>query len=156
DAEIRLAGAVERQGDSVVVNGQVLDRKSGVVLLSHRYERPANPLSAVGPSVGQTLAATVHCALEDRRAARAPLSSEAFALYLNACAAVFEQSRGDRMLAVTRRLVKAAPDFAGAHAMHAIAAALVAEHADTPAEAEPFHAESKAAAERALQLNPRT
>ncbi len=156
DAEMRVAGSVERQGDTLFVNSQILERKSGVVLLSHRYERPAGQLGAAGISVGQTLAATLHCALEDRKAARAPLSSEAFALYLNACAAVFEGAPSERMLSVTRRLVKAAPDFAGAHAMHAIAAARVAEDADTPAEAEPFHKETQEAADRALHLDPKT
>ena len=61
------------------------------------------------------------------------------------------------MLAVTRQLVKVAPKFAGAHAMHSIAAANEAgEMTHSAAEAAALHAESKAAAERALQLDPDT
>ena len=61
------------------------------------------------------------------------------------------------MLAVTRRLVKAAPQLAGAHAMRALAAANAAGEFDrSPAEAAALHAEAKAAAELALKIDPRT
>lgn len=61
------------------------------------------------------------------------------------------------MLAVTRHLVKVAPDFAGAHAMHAMAAGKAAtELKGSPAQAAALHAEAKAAAEQALKIDPRT
>ncbi len=96
--------------------------------------------------------------MEDRKKSRSTVSTEAFGLYLNACAAVFgdDESAG-RMLAVTRRLVKVAPRFAGAHAMHSLAAAKeAAEMTHSAAEAAALHAESKAAAELALQIDPDT
>jgi hypothetical protein len=100
----------------------------------------------------------LHCALQDRKAARTPLSTEAFGLYLNACAGVPSGAAGSgRMLAATRRLVRAAPQFANAHAMHAIAAARAAEEAEhSPALAAALHAEARAAAEQALKLDPKT
>ncbi|MGZ6019121.1 MAG: hypothetical protein ACXWKO_10660, partial [Phenylobacterium sp.] len=158
DSELRIAGAMERDQENYVVNAQVLDRRSGQVLWSDRIVRSPREQASSPGSVAYEISAIVHCALEDRKPARTPVSTEAFGLYLNACAGVFlDGDNAGRMLAVTRRLVKAAPQFAGAHAMHAIAAANAAnELTHSPEEAAALHAEAKAAAETALRIDPRT
>ena len=157
DAELRVAGSVTVEGDHHVFASQVLDRRTGIVLLSSRFERPIASQEHAAAGIAMAIAADLHCALEDRKTSRTPISTEAFSLYLNACAAIFEDLGVDRMLPVTRRLVKAAPRFAAAHAMHGIAAGLAAnETARTPAEAATLHAESAAAARRALRLDPQT
>ena len=156
-AELHVAGTVGREGDTVVTDARILDRKSGVILWNDRIVRPLKAQAAEPDDVAESIAGVLHCALEDRKPSKTPVSTEAFGLYLNACAAVFMGGGHERMLAVTRHLVKAAPDFAAAHAMHSIAAAKAANDLKgSPAESAALHAESKAAAELALKIDPRT
>ena len=158
DAEIRIGGRVGFEGSDYAVEAQIVDSKSERVLWTSRFVRTAPQIQATPGGVGFNVAAVLHCALEDRKRSHSRVSTEAFGLYLNACAAVFgDHESAGRMLAVTRQLVKVAPKFAGAHAMHSIAAANEAgEMTHSAAEAAALHAESKAAAERALQLDPDT
>ena len=156
DAELRIAGTVEYEKSDFATTAQILDRKSGVVLWSDRLtQSPAEQAESPGQIAGE-IAFVLHCAMEDRKLAKRPISTEAFGLYLNTCAGVGDGNPG-RMLAVTRKLVKAAPDFAAGHAMHSIAAANAANDLrHSPEETAALHAESKAAAETALRLNPNT
>ena len=156
DAELRIAGSVGLEAGKYVTTGQIIDRRSGIVLWADRVERTAEAQASSPGDFAAQVAGVLVCTLRDRRLARRPLSTEAMGLYLNACAAVFfGDDDGERMLAVTRRLVKAAPDFAAAHAMHAIGAALVSNKVTTPAEAAALHAESTAAAATAIKLDRR-
>jgi TolB-like protein len=158
DAEVRIAGTVEQEGSTIIVQPQILDRKSGTVLWTDRFERTPRQQQTAPGEVANQVAAVLHCALQDRKVASTPISTEAFSLYLNACAGIFvHEGSWGRMLAATRLLVKAAPSFANAHAMRAIAAANSANEAEhSPAEAAALHAEARAAADQALQLDPRT
>ena len=156
DAELRIAGSVGLEGGKYVTIGQIIDRRSGIVLWADRVERTPQEQASSPGDFGAQVAAVLDCTLKDRKLAKRPLSTEAMGLYLNACAGVFFQDdNGERMLAVTRRLVTAAPGFAGAHAMHAIGAALVANSLKTPAEAAALHAEARAAAATAIKLDRR-
>ncbi len=158
DAELRIGGSVGLDKLDYAFDAQILDRKSARVLWTDRFVRTAQQVQVSPGEVGYIISAVLNCALQDRDRAHSVLSTEAFGLYLNACAAVFahDDSAG-RMLAVTRRLVKVAPGFASGHAMHSIAAGREAEGmAHSPAEASALHAESKAAAELALNLDPDT
>lgn len=155
-AELQVSGSVGAKDHGYVIEARILDRRSGLVLWTDRLVRDAGDMvrSPAEPAAG--IGAVLNCAIEDRKAAKTPISTEAFGLYLNTCAGVFlSDDHGQRMLVVARRLVKAAPRFAGAHAMHAIAAARVAAFMDTPEQANALHAEARAAAERALELDPR-
>ena len=110
DAELRIAGTVEYEKSDFATTAQILDRKSGVVLWSDRLtQSPAEQAESPGQIAGE-IAFVLHCAMEDRKLAKRPISTEAFGLYLNTCAGVGDGNPG-RMLAVTRKLVKAAPDF---------------------------------------------
>jgi hypothetical protein len=154
DSELRVAGTVDRIGGKYVVEAQILDRRSGVVLWSDHFEEGPNASGVLPEEIASAVAFILHCALDDRKAARQPLSTTAFGLYVNACAGVGVHAP-ERMLAVTRRLVKAAPKFAGAHAMHGIAAGLAANDGDrTPAETAALRAEGMSAARKALELDP--
>ncbi len=156
DAELRLTGSVARSAQNAVYEVQVADRASGAVLWSERLPRGAQEEQKSPGGVASVIAAVLHCAIEDRRTARVAVSRAAFGLYLNACASwVLDDDNGQRMLAVTRKLVQAAPRFAGAHAMHSIAAAQVAATTETPAGAAALHAEARTAAETALRLDPK-
>ena len=157
DAELHMLGTVTREADNYVTSAQVVDRKSGVTLWNDRIVRTITEQEAAPDDVAQSIAAVVHCALEDRKPSKTPVSTEAFGLYLNACASVFVGGGHERMLVVTRRLVKLAPQFAGGHAMHSIAAAAIATQIEnSPTQAAALHAEAKAAAELALKIDPRT
>jgi adenylate cyclase len=157
DSELRVTGAAGREGDKYAIDAQILDRKSGVVLWTNRFMRTAQEQDAAPAHTARAISGVLHCALEDRKAAKTPVSTEAFGLYLNACAAVFVGWEPERMLTVARRLVKAAPQFANAHAMHAIAAANAANQSRPGSpETAALRAEAKAAAEQALKLDPRT
>jgi DNA-binding winged helix-turn-helix (wHTH) protein/Tfp pilus assembly protein PilF/TolB-like protein len=157
DAELQVAGSVGRDSGGYVIDARILDRRSGLVLWTDRLIRSRAEIDDAPGETAASIAAVLNCALVDRAGANTPVSTEAFGLYLNACAGVFlADDDGQRMLAVTRRLVKAAPRFAAAHAMHAIAAARVAVSNEVSDEAPALHAEATRAAQEALKLDPRT
>lgn len=157
DAELQVLGSVGLNARNYVVQARIIDRRSGVVLWTDRLMRSRADLTDSPGEPAGTIAAVLNCAIEDRKAAKVPVSTEAFGLYLYACAGVFvSDDQGQRMLAVTRRLVRAAPRYAGAHAMHAIAAARVATSTETREQATALRAEARAAAETALKFDPRT
>lgn len=155
-AELRVAGSVGLEGGKYVTTSQIIDRDSGVVLWADRVERTPEEQARSPGDFAAEVAAVLACTLKDRKLAKTPLSTEAMGLYLKACAAIFsDDDEGERMLAVARRLVKVAPDFAGAHAMHAIGAALVSTSVTTPANAAAMRAEAQAAADKAIKLDRR-
>lgn len=158
DAVFRVAGSVERDGDSYVVNAQVLDVATGQVLWSTRLERPAARLAGFEEEVALAVAAPLQCGLEDRRRFKRPMEPTVFALYLGACHFVVRQGNPQGMLGAARRLVDAAPDEPAAHAMYAIAQAQVAGQVDfAPAdEMASLRASARAAAEHALALEDAT
>lgn len=157
DAELRVAGSVGRVNGSYVFNAQIVDRRSGLVLWDDRILRSPRDVARSPGEPALAIGAILDCAIEDRKAAKTRVSRDAFSLYLYACAGIFlSHDEGQRMLAVTRRLVKAAPRYAGAHAMHAIAAGRIAADTDRGELATALHAEARAAAETALKLDPRT
>jgi DNA-binding winged helix-turn-helix (wHTH) protein len=152
-AELRVVGAIDRIGESFVVNLQVIDRASGIVLWSAKIERPTTD-RGLHEEFGAAAAAVLNCALDEREAAGRPLSQEAFSLFLSACdAGIREQTD---MLAPARQLVAAAPDVAGAHAMYALAAVGVMRKSDSEKTIVAFSEDARLAAERALALNPKT
>jgi DNA-binding winged helix-turn-helix (wHTH) protein len=157
DAELRVTGSVGLEAGKYLIGAQVIDRRSGVVLWSDRLERSPEEQARSPGDFAARVAAVLHCSLVDRKLSGATLSTEAMSLHLNACAGVFfGDDDGERMLAVGRKLAKVAPDFASAYAMQAIGAALLANAVKTPSEAAALHAEARAAAGRALKLDPRT
>jgi hypothetical protein len=79
------------------------------------------------------------------------------ALYLGACDALVREGNLQRMLETGRRLVKAAPDLAIAHALYGIAEAHVANDTDrTPEEVAALQRAARDSAARALALDPNT
>ncbi|MGZ6017324.1 MAG: winged helix-turn-helix domain-containing protein [Phenylobacterium sp.] len=157
-SELRILGTVEREGSAFVFNPEVVDQRSGAVLWTTRLVLSAQEEAASPGDPAFTIAGVLRCALADRDRSHIALTTEAFGLYLNACAGIFDHTAGSaRMLTVTRQLTQVAPDFAGGHAMHAIAAATAAGRVEhSPADAAPLHTEAKDAAERALKLDPNT
>jgi hypothetical protein len=152
--ELRIGGALDRDGRDYVFNSQLTEAATGEVLWSWRFDGAGKPASDFVGDVAAVYSAVLHCALEDRKTAKTPISTTAFGLYLNACAVIFLDQEPSRMLAVTRQLAAAAPDFAAAHAMHAIAAGKVVEdeeHSDQDIAA--IRAEGRTAVDRAIALD---
>jgi hypothetical protein len=152
-AELKIDGALERGAKGPVFNGQLTETSSGEVLWSWRVDDTVTDEADFTGYVPDGYSAVLHCALEDRKTAKAPISTRALGLYLNACAAVLLDSGASRMLAVTRQLVAAAPDFAAAHAMHAIAAGEVAKGEHPADDVDALRSEGRAAVERAISLD---
>ena len=152
DAEFRITGSVDREGDKYATSLQLLDRRSGVVVWTQRLDRPVQAAAGFEDEVANGAAAALSCAFHDRKVFRRPMEPATFGLYINACA-----SNYDRMLAYANRLVRAAPDEGGAHAMLAIAQAgvITMDSRMTAAEIEAIRTRSRASARRALELNPR-
>lgn len=150
----RVEGDLRRDGGAYAVETRLFDVKNGLLLWSAHFDKENVGADNFFRQVGEAYAAMLHCALDDRRYARSPISPEAFGLYLNSCNAVMT-GQYSHMLALTRRLVQAAPDFAAAYAMQGIAAGHSAwgeEH--TAQERDALLAEGRKAVEKALALNP--
>ena len=157
NAEFRIAGTLHRTGEALVVNAQILDRASGLVLWSTQLERPIDFRAGLDEQAANDIAGALYCALGEREAAQGRMTVEVFSLFLNACAAAIDMQNPEQMLSVTRRLVEAAPNLADAHAMHAFALMLTAKLGlrNTRDEATRLSEDARAAARRALRLNPR-
>ncbi len=156
-AEFRVAGSVDRQGQDLVVNTQVLDRKTGLVLASLQFTRPAAGVRGLADQAALGVAAGLTCTLGDRKQSRRAMPPTVFSLYLNTCDAVAREGNPQRMLESARRLVAAAPDLAVGHALYGIAQANAGgAMAYAPAEAEALRRGARQSAARALRLDPRT
>jgi DNA-binding winged helix-turn-helix (wHTH) protein/TolB-like protein/Tfp pilus assembly protein PilF len=158
-AEFRIAGTVDREGDTYVVNAQVIDRRSGAVLWSGRIDRAVEAGIGLQEEVANTVGDVLHCALWRRAASNRPVSTAVFGLVLNACGLWRDSSLDEdysRLLEATRRLTRAAPRLSAAHSMYATAAAMAALSSNAaPTEVESLRAAARASAQRALRLDPK-
>jgi DNA-binding winged helix-turn-helix (wHTH) protein/tetratricopeptide (TPR) repeat protein len=156
-AELRVTASVDRQGQDLVINTQVLDRKSSLVLSSLQVVRPAISVRGAADQAALGVAAGLACALSDRKQSRRSMSPSIFSLYLNTCDAVAREGNPQRMLQSAGRLVAAAPKLAAAHALYGIAQANAAGAMTyAPAEADILRRGARQSAARALQLDPQT
>ncbi len=155
-AELLVTGSVERQGGDFLVDTQVVDRRSGLALISAQATRPASALVGFADLISLDIAGALDCFLEDRRQSGRVMDATVMALYLNTCDAIVDEGNMQRMLETGRRLVKAAPDLAIAHALYAVAEAHSAEDLETPADAEAMRRDARESAARAIRLDPQT
>jgi tetratricopeptide (TPR) repeat protein len=157
NAELRVTGSIERQGGGMTVNSQIVDRNSGLVLVSDQDIRSTSAQSDFASTVAFHLAGTLSCMLEDRRQSRRTLSPQVLALYLNACDAITREGNMQRMMETGRRLIQAAPTLAIGHALFAIAQAQLANSfARTTTQANELRLAARKSAQLALKLDPRT
>ena len=131
--------------------------RSGMVLWSTQLERPIDLVVGLDEQAANDIAGALYCALGEREAAGGRMNVEVLSLFLNACAAAIQMQNPEQMLSVTRRLIEAAPNLAGAHAMHALALTSTAMTGmrNTRDEATRLIADARASATQALRLNPR-
>lgn len=154
-AEFRIAGTVDRNAAYYVVNAQIVDRRSGEVLWSDRFDRRMADATGFEEATAYRIGDTLYCAMGSRSASREPMSARIFSLFLNACAVRRPpEGHSPRFFEVTRRLTQTAPDLSVAHSLHAVAGAVMATTSE-PAVAGEFLKATQAAAARALELDPR-
>jgi len=152
-----LEGSVQRAGDSVRINAQLIDAATGYHLWAEKYDRPMADIFALQDDISRRIAVSLQVALApaDRPGERPPTRSlEAYDTYLRAKS---HSHRGldaadvDAAIATFERAVALDPDFARAHAELASAYATKFFHFDPRPEWE-----QKAAAhiEKSLSLDP--
>lgn len=152
-AEFRVTGFLDQVEGNYVATAQVLDRASGVVLWSGRLERPTALAAGMDELFAGFVGGVLACMHDHRPTAPRRLSEEELSLLLHVCeAAIYGERDG---LEAARNLVRTAPDLAFSHAF---LAGMTLNHMDNTAtetsEIERAHAEARAAAQRALRINP--
>jgi DNA-binding winged helix-turn-helix (wHTH) protein/tetratricopeptide (TPR) repeat protein len=153
-AEFRILSAFGQEGALYSAYAQIVDRRSGLVLWSKRFERNASDAAGFPEAVANRVGDTLFCAMGSRSRSRKRMSPAIFGMFLNACADRRPPNGGaDRFFEVTRQLTEAAPDLSVAHSMHAVAASVLASNADAKLAPEYFQA-TRSAADRALRLDP--
>lgn len=156
-AEFRVAGTVDRQGETYVVDAQVIDRRTGNVLWSGRLDRPVAQVVGFQEAAASRIADVLHCALTHRADSNRRIETPVFGLLLNACEARRGADPRGRFgfVEIAGRLVRAAPDLSVAHSLQAVAFALAANDVPESGEVARFRASARASARRALELDPR-
>ena len=155
DADFRLRGAVDRDGDAMVISAQLLDRAGRGVLWSGRVERALSAPARFPDQAANRIGDILHCALRNRATSNRPMTDAVLSLMLQVC----ELRRPDpgtapQFLAAAERLRAAAPGLSGAQSMYAIAAAAKSALSPEAPDAPAFAAAARAAAARALALDP--
>jgi DNA-binding winged helix-turn-helix (wHTH) protein/tetratricopeptide (TPR) repeat protein len=154
-AEFLISGTLTRDGDDYATYVQIADRRSAAVLWSKRFERDQANLRGYPEQVANRVGDTLYCAMGSRSRSRKRLSTTAFSAFLNACAARRPPyGETDRFFEVTRKLTESAPDLSVAYSMHAVAASVLSANSDPKLRPGYFQA-TKAAADRALELDPK-
>jgi tetratricopeptide (TPR) repeat protein len=110
----QVAGATE--GPQMRANLILLDGKTGGLLWSKAFERPAQETGDLRQELGYTAAQVLECAVEAHPGGRAALEPEPLKLYLNGCAELADTNYADisALIPVFRRVIAATPYFEGA------------------------------------------
>jgi TolB-like protein/DNA-binding winged helix-turn-helix (wHTH) protein len=159
-----LEGTVQKAGNQVLINVQLIDANSGSHLWAKAYTRTLDNVFNVEGEVAQNVAEALKVQLtsaETARIDRMPTSNaEAYDLYLQASAhanrayddTVLSQTELPAAISLYQQALTRDPDFALAHA--ALARAHMQMYFFAPDRTNARLAEAKAAADRALALEP--
>jgi len=152
-AEFAIGGTIDDTDATTYVDAWIRDSRSGLILWSHRFERPVQATTGLEDRIAGGIAYELTCGLTMRQSAHGPLDARVMSLILGSCSAVpFDTEYG---LEETRRLVLAAPDLGAAHALRALALADYAGQVDHFGMEERMAAgQARAEAQRALALDP--
>ena len=153
-----LQGSVQRSGDSVRVNAQVIDATTGYSLWAEKYDRPIKEIFAVQDEISRSIVEALKVAVEAPVAPGGPPTPvpnlEAYDAYLRGMyyANAYGWIEKDKGIPYFERAVALDPGFAAAHA------ALGAQYGRKSFEKDPDRQwERKAVVEieKALALDPR-
>jgi TolB-like protein/predicted Ser/Thr protein kinase len=115
-----LEGSVQRGGDSVRVNAQLVDASTGFHVWAERYDRPMKDLFALQDDISRNIVSSLRVALRPGApAAGAPTANlEAYDAYLRGMhyAHSFDWVEKDRAIPFLEKAVSLDPGFARGHA----------------------------------------
>ena len=153
-----LEGSVQRSGDSVRVNAQLVDAATGFHLWAEKYDRPMRDVFALQDDVSKNIIASLRVALRPVAAPPAAPSRtpdlEAYDAYLRGLFYLnrFEWQERDKGIPFLERAITLDPGFARAHA------ALASAYAKNAFEKDPdgtWRARAREETEKALSLDPK-
>ncbi len=155
DADFHLRGAVDRDGDATVINVQVLDRQRRNVIWSGRLERPLSAPARFPDQAANRIGDILHCALRSRAMSNRPITDAVLSLMMQVCELRrVGPEEAPQFLAAAERLRAAAPQLSRAQSLYATAAAAKGALSPEAPEAPGLVVAARAAAHRALQLDP--
>jgi TolB-like protein/tetratricopeptide (TPR) repeat protein len=150
-----LEGSVQRSGESVRVNAQLVDAKTGYHVWSERYDRPMKDIFALQDDISRNIVSSLKVALRPGGpAAGAPTANlEAYDAYLRGMhyAHSFDWVEKDRAIPFFEKAVSLDPGFARGHA------ALAGAFAKKAFEGDPeklWRRRAEEAIEKGLALDP--
>jgi TolB-like protein/Tfp pilus assembly protein PilF len=151
-----LEGSVQRAGDSVRVNAQLIDAASGYHVWAEKYDRPMKDLFAVQDDLSARIVGSLQAAIGGSHTAvsQTPTSNlEAYDLFLRGRYFMnqFDWARKDDSMPLLEKAIALDPGFAQAHA------ALAAAYAKKAFEGDPdgsWRSKASAEIEKALALDP--
>ena len=151
-----LEGSVQRSGDSVRVNAQLVDARTGYHVWTERYDRPMKGLFALQDDISRNIVSSLKVALRPAgpAAARAPTASlEAYDAYLRGMhyAHDFDWVQKDQAIPFFEKAVSLDPGFARGHAALAAAFAKKAFEGDSEGS---WRRRAEGEIEKALALDP--
>jgi len=156
DVNYVLEGSVQRAGDQVRVNAQLIDARSGYHVWADKFDRPAKDLFALQDEISRNIAGAMKITLAPSAGGRtqAPTSSlEAYDAYLRGIfyANKFAWQEKDKGIPFLERATALDPQFAQAHA------ALAGQYARKSFERDPerkWEEKGFVEIERALSIDP--
>ena len=152
-----LEGSVQRSGDAVRVNAQLIDAGTGYHVWAEKYDRPMRDVFALQDDISRNVAGALRATLEGPRTAApraTPTSSlEAYDVFLRGRYYLnqLEWVAKDKSIPLFARAVELDPGFALAHAMLGVAYAKKAFEGDPEGT---WRAKASAELEKALALDP--
>ena len=151
-----LEGSLQRAGDAVRVNAQLIDAATGYHVWAEKYDRPMRDVFTLQDDISRSVAGALRATLggTGNFAPRTPTSNlEAYDLFLRG-RYYFQQYdwvAKDKSIPLFERAVALDPGFAAAHAMLAVACAKKAFEEDPEGT---WRAKASAEIEKAMALDP--
>jgi non-specific serine/threonine protein kinase len=152
-----LAGSIRRAGNRLRVTAQLAEAATDSLLWSERYDREMADVFAVQDEIARKIAAALRVTLspqeQEELSAKPTENLQAYDLYLRGKSYARRLTRQDLEFALQmfEQAVSLDPEFALAHAAHAI---FCAQYYANFQRAAPWSTRAKAAADRAIALKP--
>ncbi len=155
DADFHVQGAVDRDADAMAINVQVRDRQRRNVLWSGRFERSLSAPARFPDEAASRIGDILYCALRSRATSNRRMTDAVLSMMMQACELRrVGPDEAPKFLAAAERLRAAAPQLSGVQSIYALAAAAKSTFSPDATGARALVAASRAAAHRALQLDP--
>lgn len=153
-AAFALSGRVDRDGANLDVNVAVDDARRHAIVWSASFSDPASQAQSLKQKVASQTAAVLHCTLDASSFESGRMDDEGMALYLRACNWLYGDNFSAEGPALFRKVVEREPRFAAGWAKFAIVTETVGQ-SYPPDQAAQATREARAAAEKALELDPK-